>query len=83
MNKSSNNKISIENKDIKKYLNDGYNNYRSSKLKKRIAGNYGEIIEQIQPNLKKTIKEQIEEKKDLITMMLIQHILLKTLRVIY
>ena len=45
VNKSNNNKISIENKDIKKYLNDGYNNHKNAKLKKRIAGNYGEVIE--------------------------------------
>ncbi|MEG2832443.1 MAG: hypothetical protein RR923_06640, partial [Bacilli bacterium] len=45
LNKSTNNEISIENKDIKKYLNDGYNNQKNMKFKKRIAGNYGEIIE--------------------------------------
>ena len=45
VNNSNNNEIIISNKDIKKYLNDGYNNYRNAKLKKRIAGNYGEVIE--------------------------------------
>lgn len=44
-NASNNNEISIENKDIKKFLNDGYYNYKNNNLKKRIAGNYGEILE--------------------------------------
>lgn len=45
INKSNSNEISIESRDINKYLHDGYNNFANSKLKKRIAGNYGEIIE--------------------------------------
>lgn len=44
-NSSSGNEISIENTDISKFLHDGYNDYRTSKLKKRISGNYGEVIE--------------------------------------
>lgn len=45
-NNSTNNSIlEIENKDIKKYLNDGYHNNKNMKLKKRISGNYGEILE--------------------------------------
>lgn len=52
LNSNSNTEISIENKDIKKYLNDGYNNQKNMKLKKRISGNYGEILEiaQIDPD---------------------------------
>lgn len=52
LNSNNNTEISIENKDIKKYLNDGYNNQKNMKLKKRISGNYGEILEiaQIDPN---------------------------------
>lgn len=52
LNSSNNTEISIENKDIKKYLNDGYNNQKNMKLKKRISGNYGEILEiaQIDPS---------------------------------
>lgn len=45
LNSSNNTEISIENKDIKKYLNDGYNNQKNTRLKKRISGNYGEILE--------------------------------------
>lgn len=45
LNSSKNEGISIENKDIKKYLNDGYNNQKNTRLKKRISGNYGEILE--------------------------------------
>ena len=45
MNSKSGTEISIENKDIKKYLNDGYNNQKNTRLKKRISGNYGEILE--------------------------------------
>ena len=45
INEGNSKEISIENKDIGKYLHDGYNNYKSARLKKRIAGNYGEIIE--------------------------------------
>lgn len=56
INESNNSEISIENKDIKKYLNDGYNNQKNMQLKKRIAGNYGEILEisKINPNLSKS-----------------------------
>lgn len=52
LNSSNNTEISIENKDIKKYLNDGYNNQKNMKLKKRLSGNYGEVLEiaQIDPN---------------------------------
>lgn len=52
LNSNNNTEISIENKDIKKYLNDGYNNQKNMKLKKRISGNYGEILEiaQIDPS---------------------------------
>lgn len=51
-NSSNNTEISIENKDIKKYLNDGYNNQKNMKLKKRLSGNYGEVLEiaQIDPS---------------------------------
>lgn len=45
VNSKSGTEISIENKDIKKYLNDGYNNQKNTRLKKRISGNYGEILE--------------------------------------
>ncbi len=45
LNSESGTEISIENKDIKKYLNDGYNNPKNMRLKKRISGNYGEILE--------------------------------------
>lgn len=45
VNTKSGTEISIENKDIKKYLNDGYNNQKNTRLKKRISGNYGEILE--------------------------------------
>lgn len=45
LNSSNNTEISIENKDIKKYLNEGYNNQKNTRLKKRISGNYGEILE--------------------------------------
>lgn len=44
-NESSNNNLSIERKDINKFLHDGYNNIKNERLKKRIAGNYGEILE--------------------------------------
>ena len=44
-NKSSNQFLEITNKDIKKYLNDGYNNNKNMNLKKRISGNYGEVLE--------------------------------------
>lgn len=59
INDSNSKEISIEKKDIKKYLNDGYHNYKNSKLKKRIAGNYGEVIElakidSSEPNYKNT-----------------------------
>lgn len=52
LNSSNNTEISIENKDIKKYLNDGYNNQKNMKLKKRLSGNYGEVLEiaQIDPS---------------------------------
>lgn len=51
-NESSNQILEIENKDIKKYLNDGYHNNKNMNLKKRISGNYGEILEisKIDPN---------------------------------
>lgn len=45
LNSKSGTKISIENKDIEKYLYDGYNNPKNARLKKRISGNYGEILE--------------------------------------
>lgn len=45
LNESNNTNLKIENKDIKKFLNDGYNNYKSNDLKRRIVGNYGEILE--------------------------------------
>ena len=44
-NESSSSQISIENKDINKFLHDGYNLPKTKKLKKRISGNYGEILE--------------------------------------
>lgn len=44
-NQSSNQLLEITDKDIKKYLNDGYNNNKNMNLKKRISGNYGEILE--------------------------------------
>ena len=54
-NESSSSQISIENKDIKKFLHDGYNNYKNMQLKKRISGNYGEILEiaKLQPDQSK------------------------------
>lgn len=45
LNSKSGTKISIENKDIEKYLYDGYNKPKNARLKKRISGNYGEILE--------------------------------------
>lgn len=45
INEGNSKKILIEKGDIGKFLHDGYHNYKSSLLKKRIAGNYGEIIE--------------------------------------
>ncbi len=45
INENNSKQISIENKDIGKFLHDGYNNYKNARLKKRIAGNYGEVIE--------------------------------------
>ena len=45
INEGKSKKILIEKGDIGKFLHDGYHNYKSSLLKKRIAGNYGEIIE--------------------------------------
>ena len=45
LNSNSGTEISIENKDIKKYLHDGYNKQKNARLKKRISGNYGEILE--------------------------------------
>ncbi|MEG2251396.1 MAG: hypothetical protein RSD09_07510 [Bacilli bacterium] len=45
INKNTENEISIENKDINKFLHDGYNQYKNTNLKKRISSNYGEIIE--------------------------------------
>ena len=44
-NNSNGKYISIEKKDINKYLHDGYNNQKNNLLKKRISGNYGEILE--------------------------------------
>lgn len=45
LNKSNNTNIYIENIDILKYLHDGYNNIKNAKLKKRLSGNYGEVLE--------------------------------------
>lgn len=55
VNSKSGTEINIENKDIKKYLNYGYNNPKNMRLKKRISGNYGEILElaKIEPNKSK------------------------------
>ena len=50
---NNNTEISVENKDIKKYLNDGYHNQKNMNLKKRISGNYGEILENAQINHRK------------------------------
>lgn len=56
INKNNGKEIQIENKDINKFLHDGYNNYKNTRLKRRIAGNYGEIIEiaKENPNLSRT-----------------------------
>lgn len=45
INEGNQKQISIENRDIGKFLHDGYNNHKNARLKKRIAGNYGEVIE--------------------------------------